>query len=298
MNNNDIYLYGMILLSTIHRLKGQYPQSDGYQEIEETYILPGGEIANTAVILSKFNYKIRLEGPFLGIKTKLHLLDFFKKYNIDCSGLFYDEDFEGIQDLVLVDDKSRTVFGVFNKFLFDGTKKWTIPDKDAIKSAKIVSIDPFFGKESVLAAEYCISFNKKYITIDCNPDNLIHKNSASTIISNEFIQREFSEEKIENLFYEYVNNSNGLVIFTFGSGEILYGRKKGKINKFSPFKIKVESTLGAGDAFRAGIVHGILNEWTDNEIVKFAASTAALACMRFPVVLNPPDLNDICNLKL
>ena len=50
MNPVDVYVYGMTVLSTIHKLKGDYPKADTYQEIEQTFIMPGGEAANSAVV--------------------------------------------------------------------------------------------------------------------------------------------------------------------------------------------------------------------------------------------------------
>ena len=39
-------------MSTIHQLKDAYPEADIYQEIEQTLVMPGGEAANCAVVLS------------------------------------------------------------------------------------------------------------------------------------------------------------------------------------------------------------------------------------------------------
>ena len=41
MNPVDVYVYGMTVLPTIHKLKGDYPKADTYQEIEQTSIIPG-----------------------------------------------------------------------------------------------------------------------------------------------------------------------------------------------------------------------------------------------------------------
>ena len=50
MNPVDVYVYGMTVLPTIHKLKGDYPKADTYQEIEQTFIMPGGEAANSAAV--------------------------------------------------------------------------------------------------------------------------------------------------------------------------------------------------------------------------------------------------------
>jgi sugar/nucleoside kinase (ribokinase family) len=58
----------------------------------------------------------------------------------------------------------------------------------------------------------------------------------------------------------------------------------------------VKSTLGAGDCFRAGIIHGVLQGMDDADIVRFAAATAASVCQRFPFALDPPGLKEIAAL--
>ena len=86
------------------------------------------------------------------------------------------------------------------------------------------------------------------------------------------------------------------MIFTFGSKEILYGRKNSGMQSLKPFKIEVAGTLGAGDTFRGGVFYGVLKGMSDEDTVKFAAATAACVCRRFPMALNPPDLQEILEL--
>jgi len=293
---NDIYLYGMTVLSTIHLLENMYPKADSYGEIKESHVVTGGETGNSAIILSTLGYKVKIDGPFLGNKTKEGIPDFLGKFRIDCTNLHYDKDFDGVQDIVLIDKISRTVFGKFANYFSCGIKRWNTPDKSDISSSKIVALDPFFGDESIMVAQYCAEIEKKYVTIDCLPESEIHKNAAATIISNEFIRNNFPKKSIRVLFDKYIKATTGLVIFTFGSREILFGRRESRMNRIVPYKVDVKSTLGAGDTFRAGVVYGILNEFTDENTVKFAAATAASVCTRFPMALNPPKLEEIMEL--
>lgn len=103
----DIYLYGMIVLSTIHRLAADYPEADGYGEIEETHVVPGGETGNSALILARLGHRVKVGGPFLGTQTRTGVLAFLRQHGIDCSGLHYDAGFDGVRDLVLVGGKTR-----------------------------------------------------------------------------------------------------------------------------------------------------------------------------------------------
>lgn len=295
LNTPKIYLYGMTVLSTIHKLAGPYPEADTYQEILETYVLPGGETGNSAIILANFGCRVKIAGPMLGMKSRDSILEYGKKLNIDCSELVFDPEFEGIQDLVLVDGNTRTVFGKFGGY-FSGPKRWSKPDAASVRETDIVAIDPFFGEESELTVRYAVSSGKPYVTIDCTPDCLLFQYAAATVISNEFIQNNFPGVSIDDLFLRYTDAGKGLVIFTFGSREIVFGRQGGIMNKITPYQVAVKSTLGAGDTFRGGVVYGLLNGWDDEKTVRFAAATAASVCTRFPMALDPPGLAEITAL--
>jgi sugar/nucleoside kinase (ribokinase family) len=294
--NLDVYLYGMTVYSTIHLLEGKYPEPDTYGEIRQTYFIPGGETGNSAIVLSRMGARVKIDGPFLGTRTKDGILDFYRQFDIDCTGLHYDSSFNGVQDLVLVGGETRTVFGRFGGYFREGTR-WSDFNRDAVIASKIVSIDPFFGDVSSNLANFCFENGKPYVTIDCLPDSSLHANAAATVISNEFIGNSFKGEDIAGLFKRYTDASHGLVIFTFGSKEILYGRKNSGMQSLKPFKVEVAGTLGAGDTFRGGVVYGVLKGMSDTDTVKFAAATAACVCRRFPMALNPPDLHEILELK-
>lgn len=123
-----IYLYGMIVYSTIHRLGGDYPEADGYAEIAETHRVPGGETGNAALVLAHWGHRVKVGGPFLGRETRDGVAPFLGRRGIDCSGLHYDEGFEGVRDLVLVGGSTRTVFGAFGRY-FRGPKRWSPPTR-------------------------------------------------------------------------------------------------------------------------------------------------------------------------
>ena len=291
----DIYLYGMIVYSTIHRLVADYPEADGYGEIEETHVVPGGETGNSAIVLARLGHRVKVGGPFLGTQTRIGVLEFLRRHRIDCSGLHYDASFDGVRDLVLVGGKTRTVFGRFAAY-FRGQKRWSPPDETAIAASKIVGLDPFFGAESERVAACCAEIGRRYVTIDCPPDSRLHRGAAATVVSNEYLRSHFPAVDARELLRRYTGESRALVIFTSGSREIIFARENGEISSVQPNQVPVKSTLGAGDCFRAGVIHGVLQGMDDRSIVQFAAATAAAVCRRFPFALDPPGLKEIALL--
>jgi sugar/nucleoside kinase (ribokinase family) len=282
----------MIVLSTVHRLSGEYPEADGYGEIEETHIVPGGETGNSALLLSRWGHCVKVAGPFLGRQTRDGVLGFLAPRGIDCSGLHYDASFDGVCDTVLVGGESRTVFGRFGQF-FRGPRRWAAPERADIAAADVVGIDPFFGGESEEAGRVCGELGRPHVTIDCAPDSALNRGAAATVVSNEFLRSHFPAADREELLRLYTAETAGLVILTFGAEEILYARGRGEIRAMKPFKVAPKSTLGAGDAFRGGVIHGVSCGFSDECIVRFASATAACVCQRFPMAHDPPGLEEI-----
>ena len=210
--------------------------------------------------------------------------------------LFLDETFDGLEDNVLVAGNTRTPFGEFRKFYSDPVHRWNAPKAEDIAGAKVAGIDPYFGEDSVRAAEMCREMGKPYVTIDCAYDSPMHRLSAVNVVSNEFYREHYKQEERDQVLQKYMDASDGLTIFTLGAKEIRFGRKGGKIRSFEPYQVDVVSTLGAGDAFKAGCVYALWAGMDDLSTVRFAAACAAVACTRFPLPLNPPQLAEVLML--
>ncbi len=290
-----VYLYGMTVLSTVHRLAAEYPAADGYAEIAETHVVPGGETGNSALVLARWGHRVKVAGPFLGTKTRAGILAFLGGRGIDCSSLQYDESFDGVRDIVLVAGKTRTVFGWFGAY-FGDTKRWSTPQRADLAAADIIGVDPFFQEESLEAARISRELGKPYVTIDCPPDSELHRFAAATVVSNEYLRQTFPRDGRRDLLTRYTREGGGLVIFTAGEQPILYARAGGAVHTLPSFRITPKSTLGAGDTFRGGVIHGLWSHWTDEAIVRFAAATAACVCLRFPIADDPPALEEIAAL--
>ena len=293
---SDVYIYGMTVLSNIHLLKGPYPPADTYQEIVRSYVIPGGEGANAAVVLSKLGLKTQLDGCYLGELTNAPLTNYLSERGVDVSMLPYDASFPGWRDLVLCDGDSRTVFGWFNAYFSDGSNRWTEPDEEAIRSAHMAAIDPFFPGASQKAAALCVKHNIPYVTIDSPFDSEMAKHSSALVVSKEYLENTYPGGDYRQLFEQYHQVCDGLLIFTFGSRELWFASPASVRQVLPSFKVDVVDTLAAGDSFRAGVVYGLLNNMGDFETARFASALAAIVCTRFPSVYEPPTLQEIQQL--
>lgn len=293
----DIYLYGMVLATNSFLLNGPFPAAESYTEIKTRYRLPGGETGTAATVLNSLGVSVKMDGTHLGKNVFPVIKDFYADTHVDISSMKYVPDYDGLEDYVLIDKTTRTVFGTFQDFYSCGKKRWSVPKESDIVSCRAAAIDPYFGDESIAAAQFCAGHNIPYVTIDCNPDSYLHTHAAVTIISGEHIQNAFAPGiPRRDICAQYADASDALSIVTNGGKPFFYGRSSGSIQTFAPFNVDVKSTLGAGDTFKAACTYALLKNMSDDETVAFASACSAVAITRFPLPLNPPQLHEITSL--
>jgi sugar/nucleoside kinase (ribokinase family) len=289
MENIDVYAYGVISSSTLYLLSTPFPNPDGYGEITNTFAMTGGEALNSSIVLSRLGIRVMLDGNWIGdTENGKLLLERIQTYQIDTQRLKVEKGYRGVEEVVFSDEKTRTVFGNYIDLL-SGDRKWNIPQKADIARAQIVCVDPPYREESALAAHYSTELGIPFVSIDCPFDHALSTGAEVVIISGEFRDREFPGANLPDLFSEYQKRASGLVIFTVGSENILYGRRGEPVKQFRPYSVKVIDSAGAGDSFRAGIVYGLLKKWGDDEMIQYASAVAGMVCMSFPGVLHSPS---------
>lgn len=297
MTEADVYLYGMTLMTTSHRLAAAFPKSSNYCEIAESHRSPGGETGTCAVVLGNLGLTVLLDGNYLGRSTHSELATYFESSLVSLELMTYDADFEGLEDIVFIDQDTRTGFGKFVQFYADKSlRRWNPANEIAIKRAKVVGVDPFFFEESIDAARLCHKHAVKFVTVDCELDSDVHKLSEVNILSAEFLSDHYPGRDLEALFTDYRARTSGLVIFTFGAEDVWFGRNGQGAERFTPYQVEVQSTLGAGDSFKAGVIYALRRHMDDAVLVRFASATAAAACMHYPIAENPPDIARIAKI--
>ena len=297
MMKTDVYLFGQILMTTSLLLKNGMPPRDGYGELKARYRLIGGETAVCAAVLDSLGCTVRMQGSWLGRQTRDGVLSYFQNRKVDVSLLTVDETFDGVEDVVLVDGDARTCFGMFGSLQGPEGYRWDTPAAEQLMDCRVAAIDPFFRGASENTARLCVQMGIPYVTLDCDADSYIARHAAVNALSGEFLRERYPEADRETLFAEYTAQAQGLTIFTAGSRELLYGRHGEPIHKARPYPVKVESTLGAGDTFKAGCTYALLQGMDDAAIVDFASACAASAIMNFPIPLHLPTLESIAAVQ-
>lgn len=296
--NHEVYMHGQILGTHSFLLKGDFLKPDEYSEIKAKFFLPGGETGTAATVLSSLGATVKIDGTHIGTEVAHLLKEFYKDKSVDLSSLYFDPDYEGLMDYVVIAGLVRSPMGVFQSLYEDGAKRrWSMPKEQDIINCKVAAIDPYFIEATQETAELCVKHNKPFVTIDCRHDSYLHKHCAINVVSKECICSEhYKNKRIEEIYELLTDNTDGLVIITRGEKEMLYGRKGQPMKRMKPFSVEVKSTLGAGDTFKAGCVYGLLHAMDDDGLVRFASACSAIAISRFPLPLNPPTLEEVNSL--
>ena len=292
-NTSEAYLFGQILGTHSFLLKDGFLKPDEYSEIKEHYFLPGGETGTAATVLSSLGVSVKMDGTWIGTDVAPMLKEFYADKSVDMSLLHYMEDDPGVMDYVVIAGLVRSPMGRFQTLFASGKRWWGVPKEEDIKGCKAAGIDPFFGDETMLAAEICHKNGIPYVTIDSPHESDLHKMAAVNVVSKECTGEHYVGMAPEEIMSLMQSTADGLTIITQGGGDMLYARKGEEIHRMKPFSVEVKSTLGAGDTFKAGCVYGLLHGMKDEELVRFASACSAVAISRFPLPLNPPKLDEV-----
>jgi sugar/nucleoside kinase (ribokinase family) len=288
----DVYAFGMMSLSTLMILNEPFPEADAYAELLEVHEMMGGEAANTSIALAKLGVGVKIRGNILGEdKEAAQVFHHLNKFGIHTSSIQQSEKVSTVKEVVISDRTTRTIFGTYVRL--SEQCNWSEPQPEDIKKCKILCLDPFFGQSSVLAARYAKEHQKTVVTVDTPYDSEVARLADVLIISGEFRKSRYADVDKEELFRLYLLHTRAEVIFTSGSEPVTYG-KQGETTRHVPaFQVESVDTAGAGDSFRSGMIYGLLERWTMEETIRFAAALAAIVCMRFPGVMNSPSLDEI-----
>ena len=293
--NHDAYLFGQILGTHSFLLKDGFLQPDEYSEIAEQYFLPGGETGTAATVLSSLGVSVRMDGTWIGTEVAPMLNAFYAGKKVDLSSLHYTQD-KGVMDYVVIAGLVRSPMGRFQTLFSTGERWWNTPKEEDIAGCKAAAVDPYFGEESLRAAALCQCHKVPFVTIDSPHDSILHRQAAVNVVSKECTSGHYAGMSPEAIMKLMQRETDGLTILTQGGGDMLYARKGDSVRRMKPFSVKVRSTLGAGDTFKAGCVYGLLHGMKDEDLVRFASACSAIAVSRFPLPLNPPKPEEVLEL--
>ncbi|KDE63610.1 PfkB family carbohydrate kinase [Fusobacterium necrophorum] len=235
---------------------------------------PGGNALNVAVLSHKFGINSSYLGVLGNDKGGRHLLEVLKKEGIEISHIRVENGNNSYSKITLIDN-DRVFMG--SDLALSATLKLNKDDFDYIKNFDIIHTSIYSNLENELKK---IKENGSKISFDFSDefDNNYIEKVLPYIEYAFFSGSQMSEENIYKLLDKSEKNGVLLSIVTKGK-EGAFCKVNGKIYRQNIFPVEsVIDTLGAGDAFIARVLAGIITQEEVEVFLKEAAKEAANNC--------------------
>ncbi len=281
---------------------------------------PGGAPANVAVAASRLGSTAGFIGKVGNDAFGRSLAHALKKYNVDISGLYYEDSHPTTMAIVSVDETGEREFAFYRdpgadtqltvdeaisalsanmpKILHVGSLSMTTsPSKEAceeaVKYAKengaVISYDPNYRAALWDSEEHAIEMMKALL-----PYADILK------VSDEEMVMLTGSEDFEEGSRILAECGAGLVLVTLGADGV-FVRMGSRSATVPGFKVQVADTNGAGDTFLGAmlkqIAAGVVAEedvWTQIlRMVRYANKAASLTCSRHGAIPAMPTLDEV-----
>jgi len=234
-------------------------------------IKPGGSMLNTAISAAKSGNNVNLISEISNDNAGKIILDNLEKYKVSTRFIQNYKYHKTALALAFLDKNKNAEYSFYKDYPFHRELIQTeFTKNDVILFGSIYSISHEIRFSLLSQLKKAIK-NSAVIIYDPNiRKNCIHDNflnfvneniSLSTIIkaSDEDLLNIFGHNNYEKIYHQISENSGKILIITRNKNSVLVFTK----NFFYEIEIpefKPVSTIGAGDAFNAGIIHEIIRQ--------------------------------------
>lgn len=291
MRNNLVACFGEPLI-------GFYESKDTSLTYKNFYLTLGGDTSNVALQLSKFGVKVKFITKLGNDIFGEYILKIWNEWDIDISDVIISDKYQTGIYFTIFEDKIR------HRFIYkrenSASSNYTVKDAenvnlDNIKIFHLSSISQAISKNCLEASFYFMEKCKRNninISYDSNYRKLLwsenyYKSIAIYTIKNfvDILSLNIDEAYLilgKNLSYEnvvktFLDYGPNIVALKLGEEGGLIGNKD-KIVFGRSYKVEVVDTVGAGDAFTASIIFGLLKNWDLEKIIDFANYCASAVC--------------------
>ena len=269
-----------------------YPKLDERIRISQLQRQGGGEVAIALAALSRLGISASFIGKIGDDDLGVFIRNEFSEEGVDISHLIIEKNKNSLFAFCVVDKKSakRTIFW----------DKETSPireeelDKDFITSARILHLDEYEAKASLVAAKWARESGMR-IVLDIDKFNAQSEElikASDILIGSENFARYFDSRDNSKAAEKILLLGPEIVVITLGNKGCLC-KSKNKCFVHSPFKVKVVDTTGAGDAFHGAFIYGMLKKWNLEKIAEFSNAVAAINCTKLGGRSGLPNLKEV-----
>jgi sugar/nucleoside kinase (ribokinase family) len=284
-----VLVFGTICIDSIRRISS-LPKKGGYCAVEDQTELLGGEAANTACYLTMWRQEVALAGNALGSgfdgeALRMKLLE--KGLDVH---LLQKAGTTPVCDVYVTADGDRTMFG----YGFHHEASHTPFDALPFQAGHWFTADPNIPNASRLAAKMAHTNKMKLYLMDFSRDNEIIPKGAYCQYGTDSVGERGNQDLNLKWVAEWTEKHNCTTILTDGGLGLYVAELGGEPKYFPAFPpIAIVDTTGAGDAFRAGTIYGLIHKKTLYHSVRFGAAAASLKVAHLGATENVPSLREV-----
>jgi ribokinase len=261
----------------------------------------GGSAANTMVGLARLGCKVGFVGKIANDQEGQLQVDCFKAEGVNTDGIIHATKGKSGVCLGFVDKKgARALYinpGVNDQIEFREVQAPYVTD------TQFVHLTSFVGEKSFRSQKKLLSFLPEGVKISFDPGSLYAQKGFSAIepiIQNSFVmmpneielQLITGEQEIPKGAEALLDAGVKIVAVKLGAKGcyVTNGKEKQIIQ---PFKVPVVDTTGAGDAFNAGFLYGLLQDKTLAECGRIGNYVAAQSVTKMGARAGLPQKKDL-----
>jgi ribokinase len=290
----EVLCYGEIGVDNIIQADGLpspenaiFPKSDSYHG--------GGAAANTAVWLGNLGVKVKLTGNAIGHDAygDMILERLGNQSNIDLSLV---EQRKGVRTpftrAIVTPDGERS----FLIFWYPQAPKSQLT-KEMVDGIQYLALDLYGGPERLETARLAFESGVSTAIGDVIwPDHPALPFTSIATNSGPFIRQHFPGVDVRQHARRLQSISRGIVIITDGPREVFALDATGDAFTITPPVVNAVDATGAGDAFRAGLLYGLLRGFDLPRSVCWGVATGSLKVQNLGAATTLPDFEEIESL--
>jgi sugar/nucleoside kinase (ribokinase family) len=290
----DVFCYGELGVDNIIRVPhlptpelAAFPTADSYHI--------GGAAANTAVWLAQWGVPVRLAGNAIGQdEYGRQLWDWLCQHPaLDVCTIERREDVVTPFCRILVTpDAERTIL----VYWYPKTPKTRLT-ADMLGGAHYLALDLYGGEERVAAARTARQAGVRTVVSDVIwLDHPVLPLTDIVINSAAYIRETFPDADVLQYSRRLQDVSGGVMVVTDGPRPAYVLDPEGRLDSIQPPSVDAVDATGAGDAFRAGLIYGLLQGWSLRESTVWAVAAGALKVQRVGAASNLPTQEEVASL--
>ncbi len=294
MATSEVLCYGEIGIDNIIQADGLpspenavFPKSDSYHS--------GGAAANTAVWLSAMGVKVKLMGNVIGQDPYGQMIweNLGKHPDIDLSLVQQREDVTTPFTRAIVTPDGERSFLIF---WYPQAPKIPLT-KEMLEGIRYLALDLYGGPERLATAKLAFESGVSTAIGDVIwPDHPVLPYTSIATNSAPYIRQTFPGADVRQHARKLQSISRGIVVTTDGPSTVHALDAQGNGFLIQPPKVEVADATGAGDAFRSGLLFGLLQGFDLPHSLRWAVACGSLKVKNLGAATTMPEFKEIESL--